>query len=167
MLLVSQKMFLDFRAIWKERGVLSISVFFFFFKALCSCQMEKWVCARTEWALWNQRCQGAPVHSIPYNGLASAGSDRNPNGTVSNDLEMPSKEYRVNRVAVYRRRAGRPAIPFQKGSFKRALSIHPIDWLNDADSHTIPFSSSLFLFLCPSVLQQQLQVEWKRFSLPW
>lgn len=32
--------------------------------------------------------QRAPVHSIPYNGLASGGSDSNPNGTVSNDLEM-------------------------------------------------------------------------------
>jgi hypothetical protein len=43
--------------------------------------------------------QGAPVHSIPYNGLTSGGSDRNPNGTVSNDLEM-------QRVAVAAERDG-------------------------------------------------------------
>lgn len=56
--------------------------------------------------------QGAPVHSIPYNGLTSGGSDRNPNGTVSNDLEM-------QRVAVAAERDGGNYI-------RRAASAAPV-----------------------------------------
>lgn len=61
--------------------------------------------------------QGAPVHSIPYNGLTSGGSDRNPNGTVSNDLEM-------QRVAVAAERDGGNYTTSSAAPVRSAFSLH-------------------------------------------
>ena len=92
-----------------------LSFFFTFLRLLSSLSEMKRV--NLDALTLKRLAQRAHVHSIPYNGLASGGSDRNPNGTVSNDLEM-------QRVAVAAERDGGIYTTSSAAPVRSAFSLH-------------------------------------------